>query len=326
MFHRIAVAIGAGCAAALLFAVSAQTSAVAMALTYLAPLPIMIATLGWGLDSGAIATTISVAALALLAEPLSALLFAASVAVPGWALAAFAVTPVARYLGTRTSAPSAHVSVGSIVSLASVIGILGGAAILTAVIVTYGGYGEGARQIAAELAALAGGAFGGAESGKAAQEFAETLVRFGPSAIAGSMLLMLCVNLYSAARSAQLSHRLSRPWPDLPTSLYLPWLLGVLLLGCIAAAYAFPAPAGQYFAVGAGGLGGAFVLQGLAVAHALSRGLALRPVMLAALYACCVLRAKYTLPVVAALGLVDAFTRLRDRPAFMPASNLKTRK
>ena len=53
MFHRIAVAIGAGCAAALLFAVSAQTSAVAMALTYLAPLPIMIATLGWGLDSGA---------------------------------------------------------------------------------------------------------------------------------------------------------------------------------------------------------------------------------------------------------------------------------
>jgi hypothetical protein len=326
MFHRIAVAIGAGCAAALLFAVSAQTSAVAMALTYLAPLPIMIATLGWGLDSGAIATTISVAALALLSEPLSALLFAASVAIPGWALAAVAVTPVPRYLGARPSAASAHASVGTIVSLASVIGILGGAAILTAIIVIYGGYGEGARRIAAELTALAGSAFGGAESAKTAQEFAETLVRFGPSAIAGSMLLMLCINLYSAARSAQLSHRLSRPWPDLPTSLYLPWPLGGLFLGCIAAAYVLPSPAGQYFAVGAGGLGGAFVLQGLAVAHALSRGLALRPVMLAALYACCFLRAKYTLPVVAALGLVDVFARLRNRPAFMPASNPRTRK
>ena len=97
MLHRFVVAIGAGCAAALLFAVSAQSSVLAMALAYLAPLPIMIATLGWGLDAGAIAGVISIAVLALLAEPLSALLFAASVAGPAWALAAFAITPIARY-------------------------------------------------------------------------------------------------------------------------------------------------------------------------------------------------------------------------------------
>jgi hypothetical protein len=321
MFHRFTVAIGAGCAAALLFAVSAQTSALAMTLAYLAPLPIMIATLGWGLDSGAIATGISVASLALLAEPLSALLFAASVAVPAWALAAFAVTPFVRYLPPRPPAAPIHASVGSIVSLASVIGMLGGAAVLTTIIVVYGGYGEGARQVAAALAVLAGDAFEGAQGGMSAREFAETAVRFGPPAIAGSTLLMLCVNLYGAARSAQLSQRLSRPWPDLPTSLNLPWPLGVLLLACLAAAYALPAPAAQYFTVGAGGLGGAFILQGLAVAHALSRGLRLRPLMLAALYACCVLRAKYTLPIVAALGLVDAFARLRARAAFMPAPN-----
>ena len=66
MLHRFIVAIGAGCAAALLFVVSAQSSVLAMALAYLAPLPIMIATLGWGLDAGAIAGAISVAALALL--------------------------------------------------------------------------------------------------------------------------------------------------------------------------------------------------------------------------------------------------------------------
>ena len=67
MLHRYIVAIGAGCAAALLFVVSAQTSVLAMALAYLAPLPIMIATLGFGLDAGAIAGAISVAALAVLA-------------------------------------------------------------------------------------------------------------------------------------------------------------------------------------------------------------------------------------------------------------------
>ena len=59
MLHRFVVAIGAGCAAALLFVVSAQSSILAMALAYLAPLPIMIATLGWGLDGGAIAAAIA---------------------------------------------------------------------------------------------------------------------------------------------------------------------------------------------------------------------------------------------------------------------------
>ena len=54
MIHRFAVAVGAGCAAAFLFAVSAQTSPLAMTLAYLAPLPIMIATMGWGVDAGAI--------------------------------------------------------------------------------------------------------------------------------------------------------------------------------------------------------------------------------------------------------------------------------
>ena len=97
MVHRFVVAIGAGCAAALLFAVSAQTGPLAMALAYLAPLPIMIATLGWGLDAGAVAAAVSVVALGLLAEPASGLLFAASVAVPAWALAAFAVAPLGRY-------------------------------------------------------------------------------------------------------------------------------------------------------------------------------------------------------------------------------------
>ncbi len=327
MFHRFAVAIGAGCTAALLFAVSAQTSVLAMALAYLAPLPIMIATLGWGLDSGAIATAISVVALVFLAEPMSALLFAASVAAPGWILAAFVVTPVARYLGVRPAASPIYASVGAIISLAAVIGILAGAGALTTIIIVYGSYDEGARQVAAALAVLAGKAFDGARSTMSAKEFAHALVRFGPPAIAGSTLLMLSVNLYGAARSAQLSHRLARPWPDLPTSLRLPWPMGVVLLICLAASYALPSPEAHFFSVGVGGLGGAFILQGLAVAHALSRGVRLvRPLMLFLLYVCCVLLAKFMLPVVAALGLVDAFVKLRARATLMPTPQPTARK
>jgi len=319
MLHRFVVAIGAGCASALLFAVSAQSNVLAMALAYLAPLPIMIATLGFGLDAGAIAGAISVAALAVLAEPLSALVFAASVAAPAWALAAFSITPIAKYFKARNPSAPAYPSVGAIVMLAAVFGMVGAAATLTTVIVIYGGYAEGARQLTATVAAFAADAFDGAPGELTAREFADALVRFGPPAIAASTLVILGVNLYAAARSTQLSHNLRRPWPDLPASLALPWPLGVAFLACLAAYYALPAPAAQYFSIGAGGLGAALALQGLAVAHALSRGLKMRSLMLVALYACCVFRAKYTFPVLAALGLIDAFLRLRARAALIPA-------
>jgi hypothetical protein len=317
MLHRFIVATGAGCAAALLFVVSAQTSVLAMALAYLAPLPIMIATLGWGIDAGAIAGAISVAVLALVAEPLSALVFAASVAAPAWALAAFAVTPLARYLSRRKPDAPVHAPVGAIVSLAALFGMLGAAAVLTTIIILYGGYREGARHVAEAVAALAADAFDGAPGNLTSREFADALVRFGPPAIAASTLMMLCVNLYGAARSTQLSRNLPRPWPDLPTSLALPWPLGVVFLACLGGVYALPAPAGQYFSIVAGGLGAALALQGLAVAHALSRGLKMRPLMLVALYACCVLRAKYTLPVLAGLGVIDGFLKLRSRAALI---------
>ncbi len=325
MIFRFVVAIGAGCAAALLFAVSAQTGPLAMALAYLAPLPIMIATLGWGLDAGAVAAAVSVVALGLLAEPASGLMFAASVAAPAWALAAFALAPLGRYL-PRASDPTGRASVGSIVIFAAAVGMLGAAGALTAMIVVYHGYAAGIAKISEVIAALVGDAFEGGPEGLPAREFAQSLVRFGPAAIAAATMLMLCVNIYSAARSIQVSPRLGRPWPDLPTSLSLPWPLGIVMLACAAGAYGLPAPASQYFAIGAGGLGGAFVLQGLAVAHVLSRGLKMRPVMLVALYACCVLRAQYTLPVLAALGVVDAVARLRARPAFLPAPKPTTHK
>jgi len=321
MIQRYAVAFGAGCAAAFLFAVSAQASPLAMLLAYLAPLPIMIASMGWGLDAGAIAAAASVAGLSLIAEPLSGMLFAASVAAPAWLLAAFAATPLSRYLPRRLSSLPPYPTIGAIATLAAIIGMLGAAAVLTTVIVIFRGYPQGAEAVTQALTAMAADAFAmedGRADVEASKAFAEMIVRIGPSAIAGSTLLMLCVNLYAAARSVQLSHRLQRPWLDLPTSLWISAPLGAVMIVCAAAVWALPAPASQYFTIVVGGVGAAFALQGLAVAHALSRGLKLRTLMLIALYACCFLRAKYTLPVLALIGVVDAFTKLRVRAAILP--------
>jgi hypothetical protein len=195
--------------------------------------------------------------------------------------------------------------------------MLGSLAVLTTVIVIYGGYREAARHVAEAITTLAGDTFEGAPGNLTAREFADALVRYGPPAIAASTLMMLCVNLYAAARSTQLSRNLPRPWSDVPTSLALPWPVGVAFLACLGGAYALPAPTAQYFSIGVGGFGAALALQGLAVAHALSRGLKMRPLMLIALYACCILRAKYTLPVLAGLGIIDGFLKLRSRAALI---------
>ena len=222
MLHRFVVAIGAGCAAALLFAVSAQSSLLAMTLAYLAPLPIMIATLGWGLDGGAIAAAIAIAVLAVVAEPLSALVFAGSVAVPAWALAAFSVSPLARYLKRLKPDAPVHAPLGAIISLAALLGMLGSLAVLTTVIVIYGGYSEAAKHVAESITTLAGDAFEGAPGNLTAREFADALVRYGPPAIAASTLMMLCVNLYAAARSTQLSRNLPGHGPTCRVRLRFP--------------------------------------------------------------------------------------------------------
>ena len=108
MLNRIGMALGAGLAAALLFVVTVQGTAIAMPLAYLAPLPIMIATLGWGVDAGAIALSSPPRSWRASIEPQSGLIFAATVALPAWALAAFAIAqgrPPARPRPSPTTAP-----------------------------------------------------------------------------------------------------------------------------------------------------------------------------------------------------------------------------
>ena len=82
-------------------------------------------------DAGAIAAAVSVAGLSLIAEPISGMLYAGSVAAPAWLLGAFTATPLERYLPKRFSArfstTGSYPTLGAIVTLACVIGMLGAA-------------------------------------------------------------------------------------------------------------------------------------------------------------------------------------------------------
>ena len=319
MIERIGVPLGAGVASALLFIVTVKGTLIALALVYFAPLPMMIAALGWGALGGGVAVGVACALVAVVAAPLAALQFAAIFALPAWTLAAFAALSGAglRWRKRPEAAPE-WASPGAIVTFAVVIGSLLGLAALVAPMLVSGGYEAGveafARMIEPGFDEVAGaGAM--LPEGLSPHEFALILVRLSPAAIAGSLPLMLCVNLYAAARSAALSHRLRRPWPDLPTTLRLHPALAVVALAALGPAFALPAPTDQFAWVIVGALSVAFVLQGLATVHALSRGLPMRPLLLAALYACCALRSNWTLPALAIVGVVDSLFSLRARVA-----------
>jgi hypothetical protein len=323
MLKRLGMALGAGVASALLFVVTIQGTAIALALAYLAPLPIMIATLGWGIDVGAVALGVSLAVVAAAIEPLSGGLYGLTVALPAWGLAAFSKTrplDLFRRPADPVPPPRAPVgpSVGAIVVAAAGIGVLLGGGALLAMIVVYGGYQKGVEAVANYLQPAIDEALGDVANlpeGFTPVEVVRVFIKYSPLFITASTTIMFTVNLYAAARSAQLSHRLTRPWPDVPTSLVLPPWLGAFLIAAIAAWLTAPEPASQFAALFVGSLGVVYVMQGLAVLHALSRRARLRPAMILALYLACAVAPKWVLPALAAIGLIESAISLRARAA-----------
>jgi Predicted membrane protein (DUF2232) len=330
MLNRIGMGIGAGLASALLFVVTVQGTALALALAYLAPLPIMIATLGWGVDAGLVALCAACAVVAGAIEPFSGMLFGLTVALPAWGLAAFAALhgspwsldsfrrpPVASAPLRPSAAPSAGPGVGTLVVVAAGVGIAIGAGALVAMIVVYGGYQKGVETVATFLRPAIEEALGPSNlpDGFSLDDILRLVVKFSPPAIACSTTLMFAVNLYAAARSAQLSQRLTRSWPDVPTSLVLPPALGAILIVALGTWLAAPEPTSQFAALFVGGLGVVYVLQGLAVLHALSRRVRGRPALIAALYVACLVAPKWVLPAVATIGLIESVASLRARAA-----------
>jgi hypothetical protein len=319
MIQRFAVPVGAGAVSALLFALTVKGTPLALALAYLAPMPLMIAAFGWGAFGGLLAALAASSALVAVFDLQGALAFLLIVAAPAWILPTFAALP--RYAPPwRRGDPDvpARTPIGAVVALAAALGALAGLAGLATLIIGYSGYEAGLQALISELTPAIEQALEGVvvlPDGVSARDVAEEVAKLAPLATATLGFLTLCANLYAAGRSTALSHRLPRPWPDLPTEFILPRPLAVVTVIAIGAAIALPEPTDQFAWVFAGPLGAAYALQGLAVLHAMSRGLPLRPLLIVALYFCCGVRAGWTLPLIALIGLVDSAVNLRARAA-----------
>src|SRR5262245_21039321 len=309
MVQIVLVGLGAGAAAALLFASIATGSIVATFLFYLAPLPILIAGLGWSHWAALVA---GVSAAAGLGAVLGIYLFSAflvGIALPAWWLGYLAL--LARPAPTGPAGKLDWYPPGRLVLWAALIG----AAVVMIAVPNVGTDKESfyaALRVAFERAIRLQGTVPDAFSRSDLERMIDLMVSIIAPAAAVLATVINVVNLWLAGRIVNLSGRLRRPWPDL-SALALPPLALALLAAAIAGAL-LPDMPGVLAGILAASLLAAFVMVGFAVLHALTRGFSHRGLILGGTYAA-VLVLLWPVLAIALLGLADAALDLRHRLA-----------
>ena len=305
MIQIVLIGVGAGAAAALLFASVASGSIVATVLFYLAPLPILIAALGWGHLAALVAVLSAGIGLAAILGVYFVTAFLIGVGVPAWWLGYLAL------LARPTGVPAAveWYPIGRLVLWAALIGTL----VVVVVIPTFGTDKEtfqaglrSAFERAIRLQAPAAGP--NAPDRPEIQRLIDILVLAIPPAAAVLTTLLNVVNLWLAARIVKVSGRLRRPWPDLST-LALPPFASGLLAAAIAGSF-LPDLAGILAGVLAASLFMAYAMVGFAVLHAITRSFGNRGLALAGAYAAVVV-AGWPILGVSLLGLADGAFDIR---------------
>jgi hypothetical protein len=294
MIQIVLVGLGAGAAAALLFASVVSGSLAAVFLFYLAPLPIMIAALGWSHLAGLIAAASATAVVGVLSGVF--LIAVPVIAFGAWWLGYLAM--LARPATNGGGDVLEWYPVGRLVLWAAVIGTL----IVAAAVPNFGMDQESLQAALRKTY----------ERILRDQALIDVLVVAVPPAAAIFSTITSVFNLWLAARVVKISGRLKRPWPDL-AALALPQSSSALLVAAIAGSF-LPDLAGVLSGVFAASLLMAFAILGFAVLHAITRGMRARIVMLTGLYAAA---AVFGWPVlaVALLGLAESILNIRSRVA-----------
>lgn len=310
------VAVAAGLAAALLFVLAARASMATVLLGYFAPMPIMIAALGYGLSFGGVAAAVGGVFVASIYHPALGLIFILSIGAPAVLISAAAlIAPTRDERHARDFAPTAVLmTAGLVTAVAIAAGLawfswrLGGFDALMARAVK-----EGQPIVEAMLKdAKAGGAIDPAQ-------LTRYLVMAAPVGIAASQILTMTINLYLAGRVSLISGNLPRRWPSIADDVSIPSLFGALFAAACGLTLLGGMP-GVMAGIVAAVFGMAFAMQGLAVAHVLTRGAGLRPALLFLLYVLVVLLPPWPFLFLALVGLADAAFHLRARKS-APRSN-----
>ena len=306
------IGAGSGLISAALFASAATATALAGVLFYLAPLPICLAGLGWGGTAALVSALTGTVVVAVSLGPAMAAIFAVSIGAPMVLLVHLALlsrpvtTPQGQVVGALEWYPP-----GRLVGWAALIaGLLAGLLVL---ILGYDqdSYRDSIREILSHSALKELDRDGTLFTEENMANLSAMIARALPAAFAIIWLTITLFNLWMAGLIVDASGRALRPWPNLH-ALELPNALLLVFAAALAASF-LPGLAGLLATGLAGALLFAYVLQGLAVIHVYSRGVSLRPLLLATVYIS-ILLLGWVAIIVAIVGLAEPLINLRHRP------------
>jgi hypothetical protein len=312
MIAIVLIAIAAGCASALMFASIVSGALISLLLFYLAPLPLMVAALGWGplcATIGGIAAAISLGAIFGLPYCIA---FVLAVALPAWWLGHLALLgrPIANGVSTGNGATPAAPDLEWYPVGRILLWITGFAVLTTmATLLTLGTDAATITGVMQRGLLRILGARDPASPGEI-EQWVDALVKIAPAAAAIVAMMTLTLNLWLAAKITATSGRLHRPWPDLKTA-----ALPSMTLAALSVAIAFCFTGGllaMLAQIVAAALTMAYALTGFAVLHTLTLTLKNRALWLSCTYAI-VLVFSWPVLAMAALGLADAVFGLRQR-------------
>ncbi|BDA84032.1 hypothetical protein Sa4125_15740 [Aureimonas sp. SA4125] len=306
-FSALLIGLAAGLASALLFAGLILQSPTAVGLSLAAPIPIFLASLGWGSRVGVVAALTASASLAAVTGFAgSGLILFATMSLPSAIIGHLAGLARPR----ETEEPAAAGPFGPAEPAAPAFDwyplerILFAIAAIASVACLFIGwlFGYNASEIGPELSAALSAQMG-ATVDPAMQEqvqvLARLIVQLVPFIQPALLVITLVAGLHLSAIITRLSGRLARPRDDIPAQASLPGFAVSIFALAIAGCFV-PSTLSTVAAVVAGAFGTAFTLVGLASVHRRSRGARNRTLILIGAYSAIVF---LTFPLLAATAL-----------------------
>jgi hypothetical protein len=306
------IALAAGAASALMFASIISGALFSLVLFYLAPLPLMVAAIGWGPMCAGIGGIAAALGLGTVFGFSYSLAFVVAVVLPAWWLGhlvmlgrpAPSAAPPADAPSTNSPAMEWYPVGRVLIWIASLAALTTFAALLT--------LGSDAASINSTLHRGMSRVLSAADVPVSADidQWIDAMIRIAPAAAAMFATMTLTLNLWLAAKVTASSGSLRRPWPDLKATALPPMTLVALFA---AIGFCFAGGLVSILAIiTTSTLLMAYALTGFAVLHTLTLTLRSRAFWLGSTYALVVM---FVWPMLAmvVLGLADSAFGLRQR-------------
>lgn len=313
MIGTLLIAVAAGCASALMFASIMSGALISLVLLYLAPLPLMVAAIGWSPLTAVIGGAAACIGLGAIFGLPYCLGFTVTVVLPACWLGHVLLLGRPAAPGHDAAAEAGELEWFPIGRVLLWIAVMASLITFTALLTLGTDIASISASLRSGLKYLLTAVLAGQDTAPSSADLdllVDAMIALAPISAVAVAVPALLLNLWLAAKIAATSGRLRRPWPDLHATALPPATLAAL---SVALAFCFAGGMlGLFSKVVASALIMAYAFIGFAVLHTLTLSLKSRPFLLSSTYVVVVL---FSWPVLlaAALGIADVVFGLRER-------------